>query len=199
MKKLLLVRHGQTEWNAERRIQGQIDIPLSEHGTHQARSLAPIVRALAPDYAMVSDLTRTRMTADLLGYGHAVTDSRLREQSLGSWTGKTHDELLEAEPDRFYEWRAGTFSPPGAETWEEFRHRAAVAAQEAIDRAKGVALVVCHGGVIRALIEHILEISPSRVLPVAPGSVSIINYRGSHASLEALNLSGGYVKLNSPD
>lgn len=69
--RLLLVRHGQSEWNATRRLQGQADIVLSDMGREPARRLAPLIAAIGPDRAITSDLVRAAETADLLGRGHA--------------------------------------------------------------------------------------------------------------------------------
>lgn len=88
LKRLLLIRHGETEWNAIRRLQGQQDIELSTNGCVQARALAPMVARLSPDVAFTSDLRRARDTAELLGHSNAGLRVGLREQSLGEWQGR---------------------------------------------------------------------------------------------------------------
>jgi broad specificity phosphatase PhoE len=87
VKRLLLVRHGESEWNAVRRLQGQADIGLSPKGEAQALALAPIIAQLAPDRVITSDLRRARRTADLLGYPNATSEAGLREVDVGEWTG----------------------------------------------------------------------------------------------------------------
>ena len=79
MKRLFLVRHGESEWNAVRRLQGQADISLSAKGEAQATALASTVAQLAPDRVVTSDLRRAYQTASLLGYPDAQRDHRLRE------------------------------------------------------------------------------------------------------------------------
>ena len=83
MKRLLLVRHGESEWNKERRLQGQADIALSPHGRNQALQLRPVIASLAPDCVLTSDLRRARETAALLGYQEAEPCVPLREAAPG--------------------------------------------------------------------------------------------------------------------
>lgn len=83
--RLLLVRHGQSEWNAGRVLQGQADVPLSDLGRAQAAALAPTIAALAPDRAVTSDLQRAAATAAILGYPDARPDPALREIDVGVW------------------------------------------------------------------------------------------------------------------
>ena len=78
MKRILLVRHGESEWNAVRRLQGQADIDLSQKGRRQAAALAPVVEGLAPDLVLTSDLKRAADTAALLGYPQAVREQFLQ-------------------------------------------------------------------------------------------------------------------------
>lgn len=116
MKRLLLVRHGESEWNAARRLQGQADIGLSETGEAQAVSLAPTIAKLAPDRVITSDLRRARRTADLLGFPEAVKEPGLREVDVGAWTGREIETIIADEPDAYRAWRAGTFAPEGEKT-----------------------------------------------------------------------------------
>ena len=92
MTRLLLVRHGETEWNALRKLQGQRDIALSARGQRQASGLAAMVRAFAPGRVVASDLKRTLQTTAALGHA-PETDSRWREADLGTWTGEGIDAL----------------------------------------------------------------------------------------------------------
>jgi hypothetical protein len=89
MKRLMLVRHGETDWNTERRLQGHADIRLSERGRAQAQALRPTVHALCPDRVVTSSLYRARDTAALLGYPEAESRDELREIHVGDWTGKS--------------------------------------------------------------------------------------------------------------
>jgi probable phosphoglycerate mutase len=110
MRRLVLLRHGQTAWNAEHRIQGQIDSTLDEVGLAQAAAVAPVVGALRPALLWTSDLARARRTAEVVGEACGlapVADERLREYSLGRWEGTTHAEFAAADPAGFELFRTG--------------------------------------------------------------------------------------------
>lgn len=192
MKRLVLVRHGETEWNALRRLQGQTDIALNDRGRGQAPAPAP---APAPDLAVSSDLKRAAETALLLGVD-ARPEPRLREQDLGDWSGR---EIAALDAGEYQAWRAGQFVPEGAETWAVFRARVALAMRDALAAAERTAVLVCHGGVIRAALDAALELAPSRIIPVGPGSMTVLAYPSGGARLEAFNLRGGSLELNAPD
>jgi glucosyl-3-phosphoglycerate phosphatase len=138
--RLILVRHGQSTWNAERRIQGVADPSLSAAGRRQCARLRPLVEALAPDVLVTSDLARARETAALLAPGAAAPDPRWREVDLGGWTGRPIDEMEPAARAALERWRQGEADPPDGETWDAVRGRLRAA----------VTLVVTHGGAIRA-------------------------------------------------
>ena len=123
--RVILLRHGETVWNAEHRLQGQDNSELSERGVGQARKILPFVKALLPEQVVASDLGRTRQTAQLIGYPDAPSDARLRELDMGEWTGRTKHDLIGKHPEEYYAWRAGMFTPAKGETWQVFRARVA--------------------------------------------------------------------------
>lgn len=189
------MRHGETEWNAARRLQGQTDIALSDRGRQQARALVPLLRGLAPDSAVTSDLIRASETAALIGAG-ARPDLRLREQDLGVWTGRA---IADLPIEEYRLWRAGQFVPEGAEGWDVFRARVVAALDDALAAAERTALVVCHGGVIRAALDATLGLAPSRVIPVGPASLTVLAYPDGSPRLEAFNVRGGDLDVTAPD
>ena len=159
---LYVIRHGQTDWNAEIRLQGQKDIPLNETGRAQARgngtALAALLGETAGSYDFVaSPLGRTRETMELLraamGLDPAAyrTDERLKEVSFGDWEGFTLEELEEIAPGKIAERDASKwdFIPPGndAESYEILSWRIGSWLKE-VDRPT---VCVSHGGVIRSL------------------------------------------------
>jgi glucosyl-3-phosphoglycerate phosphatase len=91
MARLFLIRHGESEWNAERRLQGHADPPLSVRGREQVRQLAGMLKGRPMARVITSDLTRARQTAELLGY-RAEPDAGWREIQVGIWTGRNIDE-----------------------------------------------------------------------------------------------------------
>jgi probable phosphoglycerate mutase len=156
-RRLLLLRHGQSTWNADGRWQGQADPPLSPLGEEQARHAA---RRLAPGQfsrLLASDLRRARQTAEILALalGLAVeVDPDLREIDVGDWQGLTRAEINQRAPGALADWSEGrSESTPGGETRTHLTDRAhaalvrAAAAASAGDRV----LLVSHGALIRNL------------------------------------------------
>lgn len=160
--RLLLVRHGESTWNHERRIQGQLDPPLSERGREQARRLAARFRNHPAGALYASDLLRTRETAEplerMLGI-KAVAERQLREISLGRWEGKTREELMSEYPTL---WEAWTHEPdwdlvPDGEGAERFEQRVRATVDSLFGRHPGGdVVVVTHGGVIQSALAGVV-------------------------------------------
>jgi probable phosphoglycerate mutase len=142
------LRHGPTEWNAQGRVQGHTDIPLSDDGLANMRKLRPPFPA---PRTFVSPLRRAQQTAEALGLENPVLDARLMEQNWGRWEGLSRAEILAKDgEDAFI--RAGLasrFRPPGGESTEELHGRVADFLRD-IARAEGDAIIVAHLGVLRA-------------------------------------------------
>lgn len=189
MTMLLLVRHGETDWNAERRLQGREDRPLSARGRSQARALAPYVARYRPDRVTCSPLLRTRQTAQLLGVAVTRLDPRWQEADLGSWTGRTREELVATGDGGYAAWRAGSYQPPGAEPLTELRLRVASAIDDL--PGGGVHLVVTHGGPIRAACHTLVGLDPAALVPVPPGSLTAFDLGGARPRLLAFNVAPG--------
>ncbi|WP_030486094.1 histidine phosphatase family protein [Nocardioides aequoreus] len=191
MRCLYLVRHGETSWNAERRLQGRHDVSLSPVGVMQAESLRPVLRAVLGDEVdrpsvVVSPLRRARQTCELLGLDDAVVDERWQEADLGSWTGRTRGELVAEGNGSYAAWRAGSYSPPGAEPQHELHMRVEAAIADA--REGEHVVVVTHGGPIRAVCRQLLGLRPDHLVPVQPGSVTVLDLMDSRARLKYFNL-----------
>jgi probable phosphoglycerate mutase len=149
MTLLAFLRHGRTQWNAERRFQGQTDIPLSDEGRKALAGLA-LPAELAGARCHVSPLVRARETAALLGLDAAV-EPRLIEMSFGRYEGRTRDELR-ADPDEGMaanEARGLDFRPPGGESPREVQRRLAPWLAE-LGQSGGRHVAVTHKAVIRA-------------------------------------------------
>jgi broad specificity phosphatase PhoE len=178
--RLILVRHGQSTYNAQARLQGQADPPLSDAGRHEAELLAPALARFDADRVVTSDLKRARETAAVLGYPDARPDARFREIDVGAWAGRALAEFPSgSEPA----WRGGPLKAPDGESWDELQARVGGAVDELI-AAGGLSLVVCHGGVVRAAVSHVTGADPQRVAGPANASVTIIRAQ-SLARLEA--------------
>jgi len=150
--RILLVRHGQSVWNAEGRWQGQADPPLSELGEQQAVEAARRVGSVDAIYA--SDLTRAHHTAELvaaqLGSGVAV-EPRLRERHAGEWEGRTRAEIDDGWPGYLDDGRR----PVGYEPDDSVLERALAALAAIAGAHDGDVLVVTHGGVVRTVERHL--------------------------------------------
>jgi probable phosphoglycerate mutase len=157
---LLVVRHGQSTWNADGRWQGQADPPLSPLGEEQAAAAARTVGAC--DAVFASDLDRARRTAAIVaavvlagGEGAVVTDPRLRERHAGEWTGLTRGEIEARDPGALPAGRR----PPGFEPDAVLADRGLAALLDCARElpAGGTALVVTHGGLIRSVVRLLGE------------------------------------------
>jgi broad specificity phosphatase PhoE len=148
-----LARHGQTEYNAVRRFQGHLPVPLDDRGREQAHELAQIAAQREWAALICSPLARARETAEIVGAAighHPVDDARFAETDCGDWTDRTFDAVAAAEPELFaaYQRADPAFAFPGGESFAHQQLRVL----EGIDAARSgpvPALVVCHRGSIR--------------------------------------------------
>lgn len=161
---LIHIRHGETDWNLARRLQGWRDIPLNDTGRAQARGNGLRLKALFERLGMgpesfewvASPMARARETMEIirgelgLDVGAYRVDDRLREISYGTLEGKTHEEIEAEAPELYEQLRSAkwTFLPPGGENYPNLVARVAATLAE----IRGPGLVVAHGGVLRALL-----------------------------------------------
>lgn len=175
VRRLILLRHGQTGYNAASRMQGQLDTDLSELGVRQAKSAAVALAAKGPIVIRSSDLRRARDTAAALAQAtglEVATDPRLRETHLGEWQGKTHLEVDAQMPGARAAWRDDArWAPPGGESRVDVAARSTPVVAELVagldgwgtgDGAEGPVVLVAHGGVIAALTAALLDLPIGR-------------------------------------
>ena len=155
---VLLVRHGQSTWNVERRWAGQADPPLSDEGRRSCGLLVAALGGQGIGAVACSDLVRARQTAEILagglGLGGVLVDPRLRERAAPRWSGLTAVEIERLYPGRLAQWRAGVFYDiPGAEPWDQFVARAEAGVRAVAEKLSGHGrlLVVTHAGALRAV------------------------------------------------
>ena len=155
--RIVAVRHGETVWNAEMRMQGQLDTRLSARGERQARRTAAALAGEGIEAIVSSDLVRAAATAaaiaEVVGLPVA-TDAGLRERSFGVFQGWTYAEIDARWPEDAARWRRHdpTFAPEGGESLVEFDARAVAALTRIAAAARGrTILVVSHGGVLDCL------------------------------------------------
>lgn len=157
--RILLARHGETDWNLAKRWQGRTDIPLNDSGRAQALALAERLRPYGPARAFASELCRAaetaRIAASALGLPPPELLPGIGERSYGKFEGLTADECAERFPDEWSDWRAMKApDPPGAEGRIAAGERmvAALSALPARLGGEETVFVVSHGGVIRAFL-----------------------------------------------
>jgi broad specificity phosphatase PhoE len=161
-RRLVLLRHGRTAWNAARRVQGQLDAELDETGHRQAAEVAVRIAALAPAALWSSDSVRARETAAYVAKEtglDASYDARLREYFLAERQGLTHDEYAALAPEEFAAFRGGDFDVvPGGETAAEVSGRMVAALRDLLASiAPGeLAVAVSHGAAIRDAVPALL-------------------------------------------
>ncbi len=159
VRTILMLRHGETDWNATHRWQGWTDVPLNEHGRQQAHIRAQQMQRDGFEFQAVasSDLSRAHETAAIIAehlrIGHHIVDEGFRERFGGDWQGKSRLEIEKGWPEALELWKSGRIpGPPNAEPLSVMisRFRAAVAAMHAVV-APGPVCLVTHGGVHRAV------------------------------------------------
>lgn len=193
MTRFIVVRHGETEWNLESRIQGHSDSALTPAGLAQAEALARRLARESFDRLFSSDLGRARETARIIGArtGHAVwVDPRLRERAFGVAEGLTYGELDHQFPDAFSKVRETDpdFVIPGGESRRQHYERVGGAFESLSREHAGLRLaVVCHGGVLAALYRriHALGIATPRPIPIPNASFNAIRFDGAAWTVEA--------------
>ncbi len=189
-RRIVLVRHGQTDWNQKYRFQGRTDIPLNDEGTAQAECLARRLASWPVEVVYSSPLRRALSTARALAAPHGlfpVVLEGLVEVNFGVWEGRSVLGMEGEEKLAFQAWLRDPFfnMPPGAETWESIRDRVAKAVDAILDGPQERIAVVSHGGIVRALYAVLVGLDPHSVwrLGVSNCSVSGVEVREGEAAL----------------
>jgi probable phosphoglycerate mutase len=165
IRELFIFRHGETDWNAEGRFQGHIDIPLNDVGRVQARALALTLQSEGLEAVLSSDLSRAHETARIVGAALGVpvfTDEKLRESHLGEAQGMTYGDIVAKFGDHVMgKWRSdlptdADVAYPGGETGNQVMGRVFSSMEHFLDREPyGKVGVSCHGGVIRRIMQRL--------------------------------------------
>jgi len=187
---ILLIRHGETDWNVERRLQGHCDIALNAEGARQAAALAVVLRDEALDAIFSSDLQRAHDTAQAIATVRGMTvqtDPGLRERCFGAFEGLIHSEISERYPADFLAWKQRdldaryTAGERRAETLREFAARAL----SSVTRLAGMQghrriAVVTHGGVLDTLYRHAYDLGyeHARNFDVLNASINRLKWDG---------------------
>jgi len=195
MTRLLLVRHGLTDWNAAQRFQGQCDIPLNQAGQRQAFALAARLAGESLQAIVTSDLQRAQATAQAIVACQTcpvVIEGRLREIGFGDWEGLTYAEIAICDPSGLAAWEEDILenAPPGGETLNQLAGRVQAALDELLLAHEGkTLLLVAHGGPLQVLVCLVLGLPPEMYwhFHLSPGSLSEIAVYPQGAIVNLLN------------
>lgn len=195
MTEILLIRHGETAWNAIKRLQGHLDIPLNIEGERQAAALGRSLANARLDAVFSSDLQRARQTAAAVAAHHGLpvqSDAGLRERCYGAFEGMLYAEISERYPQAFAAWKARDIDarfPPGvhvAETMREFAARTIGAIKRiAGDGRHQRIAVVAHGGVLECAYRAAqnMDFAQERSFDIFNASVNRFSWSGSELKL----------------
>jgi probable phosphoglycerate mutase len=199
MKSLLLVRHGETEWNSDRKIQGSVDIPLSEAGRVQAAAVAHDLaeRGFRAHRIFTSDLQRAaetgRILAERLGISDVASSPLLRELHCGEWEGRFIDDLRQNDREFYEAWLDDpSLVLPGGESVLQLRARVVrffETHRAELDAADHV-LIVAHGLINRMFLSVLLQVDPQRARYFSQDNtaVNLFSWRGPRIYCDFWNL-----------
>ena len=208
MTRLYIVRHGATEWNINKRAQGQADVPLTHEGRIQSTDVAERLARADIDAVYSSDLSRARDTARVVAAPHGldvIEDPDLREIDQGEWTGLTPDVIRERWPDRWGPARHYN-TRPGGESPQQVRARALESVRRIVEKhPDGEVVVVSHGGTIRWLSAEALgydDRRSARIRGLGNGAVVCVTASLDDDGLRLSNLArldGNTTDLDDPN
>ncbi|MEL7037148.1 MAG: histidine phosphatase family protein [Cyanobacteria bacterium J06592_8] len=185
--RILLVRHGETEWNRNGQFQGQIDVPLNENGREQGRKAAEFLKTVKLDFAFSSPLLRPKETAEIILQHHPnielQLDQDLWEISHGLWEGKFETEIEQLYPGLLQQWKVApeTVQMPEGENLQQVWDRVKIAWDriiQAYNQQAVTGLVVAHDAVNKAILAHLFNLPPQHFwnFKQGNGAVTVIDY-----------------------
>ena len=194
----IVVRHGETRWNVEMRIQGQRDSELTENGLAQAEAIAGRLATEHVDALVASDLGRAMQTARPIAARlglDVIPDARFRERAFGAGEGMTYTEVDQVYPGAFARIREvdPDFVIPGGESRRQFHERVRDAFEDLARRHSGRTLVVVtHGGVLATFFRHVhgIAIHLPRAIPITNAAYNVLRHGADGWSVESWDDSG---------
>ena len=204
MQTILLIRHGETDWNLSGQIMGDQPIPLNATGQRQARQLAAALKDRAIRAIVTSPVLRALQTAEILAFSvqsKVVQAAGLREIGVGEWVNRYWKDLGNEPARHDYYAKPHEARPPGGETLNEVQQRAVAAVQEAMATNPGGSLLfVSHADVIRTIVAHYLhtDFLTLRHARVDHASVTGLSLTPNGADLLCLNQTTGLFTTTDP-
>lgn len=195
MKRLILIRHGETDWSKENKYLGTAEIPLNQKGIEQAKAIAQALKREVLNTVYSSILSRAMVTAEIIAKESGVPlqkDPRLNELSFGSWEGQTLAEITEQDPNVWSRWQEEfeSFSPPRGEQIRELKDRVLYFLQTLIESPDYHAVaIVSHAGPIKVILLHALG-APLKSfwrIKLDLGAISIIEYYSHGPIVTSIN------------
>jgi 2,3-bisphosphoglycerate-dependent phosphoglycerate mutase len=198
LTRIIAVRHGETAWNVDARIQGSLDIPLNTKGQWQATRTGLALAGESIDAIYASDLWRAYATALEIGKHHQInpiTHEGLRERVFGEFQGRTFEEVREHWPEKAERWRRRDldFAPEGGESLLQFRERIVATARQLASNCIGQSVVwVAHGGVMDVLYREATgqDLSATRTWELGNAAINRLLWNGEHFTLVGWNDTG---------
>jgi len=191
-----LLRHGETEWNAQKKIQGLKNSPLTPKGVELTRAWLPTLERWEWDQIIASDLGRVQQTVALLNERLKIPvqfDVRLREQDWGAWEGCTIASIRKEQAEDLQERvaKGWHFKAPGGETRASVRDRVFIALEEIAGNHPGKKnLIVCHQGIIKVILYHLSNRAflPEEGSMVKANNLHIIAHHNNEFAIDTLNI-----------
>lgn len=195
--RLLLVRHGETEWNRQKKFQGQIDVPLNDNGREQSKAAAEFLKNIEIDLAITSPMLRPKETAEIILKYHPKVQLELlpdlQEISHGLWEGKYESEIEEGYPGLLKQWQNApeTVQMPEGENLQQVWDRAIAAWQSIVakySQQPKTILVVAHDAINKAILAHLFNLGPENFwnFKQGNGAVTVIDYPDGIEALPVL-------------
>ncbi len=196
MKNLYFVRHGQTEWNAIRRMQGQWNSNLNEAGKGHADTNGKLLATLGIDALYVSPLDRTRQTADIINSYlqlDPVFDDRIMEWDCGDWSGEMYAEIPDKWPK---EWQAletdrFNYRPPNGENYPDMYDRAKPFVHELLKSEHSHIAIVSHGMIGKVMFSYLMGYEPTMVLNIHQHNDMVFRIQASGEQMAIAHYSAG--------
>jgi len=193
--RLIVVRHGETDWTRDGRYAGSRDIPLNAGGLRQSEATAAVLASRSLSAVCASPLERARMSAEIIAKPHRLevaTHAAFSEMGFGAWEGLTRDEVSRAFPELHRRWRETPHlvELAGGETLAQVQARVQEGLRELRAQRDGQSVVlVTHGVVVRLLVLEALGLGPDRLwsLEASPAGITEIEYEADWATIHRMN------------